>query len=130
MFISSFEIEKMSKPITLLLTILAFISLSFQDGKLNTDHMIVNNTNENFVITVELLDRSNDPTFGTAMYEIPAGSAMIVSQIQGKNEFIAPTTFYKYHIMSGKTGVNINEPDNWTYDSVSESNRRYQIILE
>ena len=120
----------MKNSIAFLLITVAFIGLSLQDEKLNTDHMIVNNTNENFVITVELQDKAKDPTFGTAMYEIPAGSAMIVSQVQGQKEFVTPTSYYKYKIMAGKTDVDLNKLHNWTYEDVSETNRRFQIIIE
>ena len=120
----------MNKPLTVLLIGLAFIGLSLQQGKLSTDHLIINETEENFVITVELLDRSNDPQFGTAMYEVPAGAAMIVSQVKDKSSFIDPTSYYRYKIMSGKTEVDLNKKSNWSYEDVTETNRRYQLIIQ
>jgi hypothetical protein len=109
---------------------MAFVGLSLQQGNKDTEHLIINNTDQNFVITVELIDRSNDPAFGTAMYEVPAGAAMIVSQVDAKTEFVEPTSYYRYKIMAGKTEVDLNKKSNWMIESLSETKRRYQLTIQ
>ncbi|MCB9224091.1 MAG: hypothetical protein H6582_07955 [Crocinitomicaceae bacterium] len=113
----------------LLGVLLSITSFFISQGNHDTEHYLINNSEGMFAITVELKDNVNDPTFGTTMYSIAPGEAVIISVVKGKAEFVHPTSYFKYKFLSDAHGNDLNIAENWVFEKISDTKARYQITL-
>ena len=114
----------------LLFGLLFGISTLFSaQGDHDTDHYVYNGTEATIVISVDYKDQANNPSQGSAMYSIPSGTAMVIGQLTAQTDFVEPTSYFTFTILSGDTGTDPNKKESWTLEKISDTKARYQCIL-
>ncbi|UKN02204.1 hypothetical protein K6119_01565 [Paracrocinitomix mangrovi] len=116
-----------------LLLIFAFMFqgiLPLQTEKLDTDHYVINATDQTIIVSVDYKDKANNPGQGSAMYTIPSGTALVISNVEGLDKFMHPTDYFTYSILTSGIQTDLNTPDMWILEKISDTKARYQCTID